>query len=200
MVSVFWLKYGTQADIRFPVTKRAVLDLAATGDWTPATGDTKISKNGGNFANAVNNPAAVGGTGSVGWKLTLTATELSCAELNIQIVDAATKAVEDCFLTVYTFGNASAKTKNDWSADVAQTADIGLMTQVINSVLMFTSGAFTVMGLDQISSDISTLAQYLASVDAVVADIHCLDLPAVKADTAAIKAKTDALPAIWCSP
>lgn len=105
-------KYNTQTDIRFPMIKAGVRDFAVTGDWTPATGDTKVSKDGGSDANTTNNPAIVAGTK---WKLTLTATELSCAEANIAIVDSATKAVEDQFLTVYTYGNASAKIIPDWS-------------------------------------------------------------------------------------
>lgn len=111
----YWAKYGTQTDIRFPMVKRGVADYAGTADWTPATGDTKVSKDGGSFANATNNPAAVAGTGSIGWKHTLTATELQCAELNLQIVDSATKAVEDQFITVYTYGHASAKVLADLS-------------------------------------------------------------------------------------
>lgn len=108
-------KYNTQTPITFPMIKAAVRDFAATGDWTPATGDAKISKDGGNFANTTNNPAAVGGTGSVGWTLTLTATELSCAVADIQIVDSATKAVDDQYLKVYTYGNPSAKIPIDLS-------------------------------------------------------------------------------------
>jgi hypothetical protein len=95
-----------------------VVDFAVTADWTPATGDTKISKDGGNFANTTNNPSAVGGTGSAGWTLTVTNTELSAAEVNIQVIDAATKAVEDQWLTIYTFGNASALIKPDLSDSV----------------------------------------------------------------------------------
>ncbi len=106
-------KYGVQTVFRFPMVKRGVADLAVTGDWTPATGDTKISKDGGNFANTTNNPSATGGTGSVGWTLTVTATELQAAEVNIQIVDSATKAVEDQWFTIYTYGNASAKIISD---------------------------------------------------------------------------------------
>jgi len=108
-------KYGVETVFRFPIIKRAVADFAATADWTPATGDTKVSKDGGNFANTTNNPAATGGTGSVGWTLTLTATELTAAEIDVQIVDSATKAVEDQWLTVYTYGNASAKIPMDLS-------------------------------------------------------------------------------------
>ena len=82
--------------------KAGSTDLAVTGDWTPATGDTKVSKDGGNVANTTNNPAAVGGTGSVLWTLTLTLTEMQASEVTIQIVDSATKAVEDQTLTLTT--------------------------------------------------------------------------------------------------
>jgi len=111
-------KYGTETTFRFPMIKRDATDLATSTNWTPATGDTKISKDGGDFANTTNNPSAVGGTGSVGWKLTLTATELQAAEVDIQIVDSATKAVEDQFLVIYTYGNASAKIAPDISSSI----------------------------------------------------------------------------------
>src|SRR5687767_13480536 len=111
-------KYGVQTSFRFPMVKRGVVDLAATADWTPATGDTKISKDGGAVANTTNNPAAVTGTGSVMWTLTLTATELTAAEVQIQIVDSATKAVEDTVLNIYTYGNASAKIPLDLSTSI----------------------------------------------------------------------------------
>lgn len=99
-------KYGVEATVDFPIPKVNDTDFAATGDWTPATGDTKVSKDGGNFANTSNNPAAVGGTGSVGWTLTLTATEMQAARVAVQIVDAA---VENQFIVIETYGNASAQ-------------------------------------------------------------------------------------------
>jgi len=111
----FWAKYGTETTFTFPILKRAVIDLAATADWTPATGDTKVSKDGGNVANTTNNPAAVGGTGSVLWKLTLTATELQAAVVDVQIVDSATKTIEDQVIKIFTYGNASAKIVPDLS-------------------------------------------------------------------------------------
>ena len=106
---IFLQEYATQGAIVFTMVKRSAVDLAASADWTPATGDTKISQDGGNVANTTNNPAAVGGTGSVLWSLTLTASELTCAVATIQIVDSATKAVEDQALKVYTVGHPSAK-------------------------------------------------------------------------------------------
>jgi hypothetical protein len=117
-------KYNTQTTFTFPMPKAGSRDLAATGDWTPATGDTKISKDAGNVANTTNNPAAVGGTGSVMWSLVLTAAELSAAVIDVQFVDSATKAVDDQSLKIYTYGNASAKIP----------FDLSVLTQSVNVV------------------------------------------------------------------
>ena len=105
-------EYGVATTIIFPVVKAGSQDLAASGDWTPATGDTKISKDGGNVANTGSNPTAVGGTGSVLWSLSLTAAEMQANEITIQIVDSATKAIEDQVLTLTTrLGGQVAATK-----------------------------------------------------------------------------------------
>src|SRR5262245_53775899 len=107
----FELEYGVQADIRFPMIKRGVVDFAVAADWTPAAGDTKISIDGGTVANVsitTTNPAAIGGTGSTLWKLTLGASDLTGKEMAIQIVDSATKAVEDQCFIVRTYGHQSA--------------------------------------------------------------------------------------------
>lgn len=108
-------KYATATTIYFSMVKRGVVDLAQSGDWTPATGDTKVSINGGTLANTTNNPAAVAGTNGVLWSLALTTGELTGADIRVQIVDSATKAVEDQSLTIYTYGNASAKIVADYS-------------------------------------------------------------------------------------
>jgi len=115
-------QYGIATTIIFPVVKAGSQDLAATGDWTPAGGDTKISKDGGNVANTTNNPAAVGGTGSVLWTLTLTAAEMQASEITIQIVDSATKAVEDQILTLTTrLGGQLAATQGIIVGDIDNT-------------------------------------------------------------------------------
>jgi hypothetical protein len=95
-------QYGVAQTVYFTCYKAGTADFAATADWTPATGDTKISKDGGNVANTSNNPAAVGGTGSVWWSLALTATEWQAGQILIQIVDSATKAIDDVSLAYST--------------------------------------------------------------------------------------------------
>jgi hypothetical protein len=137
---VMLAKYNTQTAFPFPMVKRGVVDLAVSADWTPATGDTKVTKDGGNVANTTNNPAAIGGTGSALWTLTLTATELSCADATVQIVDSATKAVEDQVIKVYTFGNASAK----YLVDFSDTVRFGLTA--MPNVASGSAGAIIVAG------------------------------------------------------
>lgn len=112
-------EYGVALTLRFPMIKAGSQDLAGSVDWTPATGDTKLSKDGANVANATNNPSAVGGSGSKLWSLALTATELQAGEVVVQIVDSATKAVEDQVLVIHTFGNAAARHKFNLNATIA---------------------------------------------------------------------------------
>lgn len=109
---VFLRKYGVASTIDFPMIKRGVVDFAVSADWTPAAGDCKISKDEGADANSANLPAAP--TSTTGkWKLALTATEMQAARIAITIIDAATKAVEDQFLIIETYGNASAQYTGD---------------------------------------------------------------------------------------
>ena len=181
-------KYGVQTSFRFAVVKRGVVDLAATGDWTPATGDTKISKDGGNVANTSNNPSAVGGTGSVLWSITLTAAELQAAEIVIQIVDSATKAIEDQTLVIYTYGHASAKIQ----ADLSDSVWLGL-----------TGGSTIKAKTDLIPASPAqegTLSTIEGKVDSVLADTNELQVDWVNGGRLdllidGIKAKTNLIPA-----
>src|SRR5262245_5695037 len=102
-------KYGVATHIYVPIIKRAAVDFAVSGDWSPAAGDVKISKDGGAAANVTNLPIAITmGNGAI-WDLSLTATELQAAKIVITVVDSATKAVEDQCIVIETFGNASAE-------------------------------------------------------------------------------------------
>jgi hypothetical protein len=90
--------------IRVPVIKAGAIDFAASGDWTPAAGDVKISKDGGTQANIGTLPTYTNGA----WQFQLTAAELTCKQLEIMVVDSATKAVEDQAILVETYGSFSA--------------------------------------------------------------------------------------------
>lgn len=107
-MSVFWRKYATATavgtHIRIPIYKAGSNDFATGGDWTPAAGDVKISKNSGAEANIATLPSYVNGA----WEFTLSIGELATKTLTVKVVDAATKAVDDQFFIVETFGHASA--------------------------------------------------------------------------------------------
>ncbi len=109
-------KYGVARHIYIPIIKRAVVDYAVGADWTPVAGDVKISKDGGAAANVTNLPTAiVMGNGAI-WDFSLTTTEMQAAQINVTIVDAATKAVEDQGFIIETYGNASAQHAFDISS------------------------------------------------------------------------------------
>lgn len=122
-------KYNTQEDFYFPMVKRGAVDFAVSGDWTPATGDVKISKDGGTAADTTNLPTAVTMGNTAMWKLTLTATELSAKKILITVADAATKAVEDQMLIIHTYGNASAQHPFDLGTALSSQT-VGTVTNV----------------------------------------------------------------------
>ena len=113
----FLRKYGTGtgADVIIPIIKRGVVDFAVTADWSPASGDVKVSKDGGTEANIGTLPVI---NGTSGWKFVFADAELQCKSLTIRVVDSATKAIEDQFLVVETYGHASAMYPVDLSASV----------------------------------------------------------------------------------
>jgi len=115
-MSVEWRKYGTQTTIYFPLIKASSQNFAVSGDYTHASGDVKISKDGGAAATATNSPSAITMGNGAMWSLTLTATEMQAAEIVVTIIDAATKAVEDQMIKLHTFGHTSAKIVADLSA------------------------------------------------------------------------------------
>jgi hypothetical protein len=119
MGPAFSRKYGvgTGADIYIPMIKRGVVDYAVGADWTPATGDVKISKDGGTAANIGTLPVAVTMGNGAMWHFVFADAELQCKTALITIVDSATKAVEDQMFIVETFGNTSAMFKFDFSSN-----------------------------------------------------------------------------------
>lgn len=101
-MSQFIRPYGVAFNVRIPIVKAGSSDFAASADWTPAAGDVKLSKDGGTVANITTLPTAVAGTGSVLWDFSFSATEAQAAEITVQIVDAAVKAVQDQAFSVIT--------------------------------------------------------------------------------------------------
>lgn len=111
-MAVFLRKYGVTLSggtvIRLPMVKRGVVDFAVGADWTPASGDVKVSKDGGAAANIGTLPTAVAMGNGAFWEFTLTGTELSAKTVVVTVADSATKAVEDQCFVVETYGDTSA--------------------------------------------------------------------------------------------
>jgi len=104
--TVYLRQYGVAGKVRRSIVKRGVIDIAVSADWTPATGDVKISKDGGAIANIGTLPAVI--ASSAMWEYTISATEMQAAEICITVIDSATKAVEDDQFTIQTYGNNAA--------------------------------------------------------------------------------------------
>jgi len=112
-MSIYLRKYGTITEagthIRVPMVISGENNFATVDDWTPTAGDVKISKDGGALANIGTLPTFSEGA----WEFQFATSELEAKQVDIQIVDSATKAVEDQFIAVETFGHASAMFQYD---------------------------------------------------------------------------------------
>jgi hypothetical protein len=131
-------KYGVARKIRIPMVKRAVVDHAVGADWTPAAGDVKISKDGGAAANVTNLPTAIAMGNSAIWEFSLTAAEMSAAQINVTVADSATKAVEDTGFDIETYGNAAGQHQ----VDLADSVRAGL-TALPNAAAEAAGGLYT---------------------------------------------------------
>lgn len=106
-------KYGEATTFMVPMIVAGAQDFATSSDWTPASGDVKVSKDDGGFVNVGTLPSAVGNS----WKFTLSVSEMQAARVVVQVVDQdATKAVEDQQINLVTYGNASAQNAFDLDA------------------------------------------------------------------------------------
>jgi spore maturation protein SpmB len=101
-MSTISIPWGTATTFRAPIVKAGSTDYALAADWTYDTGDVKVSKDGGAFANIATTPSFVSGVGVAAINWTLTAAETEATEIVIQVIDSATKAVQDQFFRLQT--------------------------------------------------------------------------------------------------
>jgi spore maturation protein SpmB len=99
-MSTISIPWGTATTFRAPIVKAGSTDYALTADWTPAAGDVKVSKDGGAFANITTLPTFIASAAALNW--TLSAAETEATEVVIQVIDSATKAVQDQFFRLQT--------------------------------------------------------------------------------------------------
>jgi hypothetical protein len=117
-MAVFRRKYATATHVYLPMIKRGVVDFAVGADWTPQTGDVKVSIDGGAAADIGTLPAAIAmGNGAI-WDFTVATGEATGKKIVITVADSATKAVEDQCFEIETYGHASAEIPIDLSDSV----------------------------------------------------------------------------------
>lgn len=110
----------TGTNLRVQLAK--VSGQALSADWTPATGDVKVSKDSGSEANIGTLPSFVNGA----WEFVLTAAELSAKTACVRVASAAPKHVDDAFIVIETFGDPLAMFKDDIGAVGFGPADSGV--------------------------------------------------------------------------
>ena len=149
-------EYGVAATLEIPVVIAGDTALAASTDYTPASGDAKISKNGGTLANLTTTPSFVGGSGSKLLQISLSATEMQAERVVVQIVDTA---IEDQFVMIETYGHSSA-THEMFPCDVKKIDDdddaadkLGLMCAAIQIAIVASGSTTTLIKTNRIESD-----------------------------------------------
>jgi len=125
---MFTFPYGVAVTFLCPVIDAGTTDFALSADWTPIAGDVKVSKDEGSVANIGTLPTIVGGTGGALWKFTLSATEMQAKHVDIQIVDSATKAVEDQAIHIETLLTVEGATEAGTLSTAVMTTDLGEAT------------------------------------------------------------------------
>ena len=115
---MFMRKYGTAATVNgVPLITRGAVDFKSNP--TLSTGDVKISKDDGAFANLATLPTVTPASGT-SVKIVLSDAELQCKSATIIFVDQTSpKEWEDQEIIIETFGNASAMHAVDFSDAVA---------------------------------------------------------------------------------
>lgn len=170
-------RYGVATTVFFPLIDKGATDFEAT-PVTIASGDCKISKDGGAFANTTT--ASFSHVAGGIYSIPLTATEMQAKQIILKIVDqTGTKEWEDQCIIITTCANASAEIPNLADGSVATAiTDIGTVDTVVDAIKAKTDN------LPSDPADASDVAALINAVDDFV-----------DTEVAAIKAKTDLIPA-----
>lgn len=138
----FFRPYGVAAKIRAPMVKAGSDDLAASADWTPATGDVKVSKDGGAIANVGTLPAVI--SSSAMWEFTLSATEMEADEITVTVIDSATKAVKDTAFSIRTTIPGALRVRKAQGAD--DSTHVTLDASASETDDLYNACAFAIIG------------------------------------------------------
>lgn len=202
-------KYGvlltTARAISFYLYQVDGIDLEPSATFV--AGDVTISKDGGAEANIANLPVDEG----QGYRIILTAAELTASRVRIAIVDqSATKVWLDITIVIETYGNASAMQAFDLDLAATGTGGAGLTSQNVRDAMKLspTAGAPAAgsvdLALDNIEADtnelqsddipglIETLNDFDPAVD-VVENVTLVGTTTTNADLVTALENADAL-------
>lgn len=116
-------EYGVATEVYMVVPKVDDTDLAATGDYAYTAGDIKLSKDGAATANPASSPTEIDMGTFMFLQIDLSASEMQCESLLIQIADAA---LEHNALVIETYGHASSRHPGILGSANAQKLDLQL--------------------------------------------------------------------------
>jgi len=164
---------GAGADVHIPIIKRAVVDFAVGADWTPATGDVKITIDGGATANIATLPVVLAMGNSALWKFVFSNAELTGKKIVVTVADSATKAVEDQCIMIETHGHASAQYVPDFTVALATPTNItaGVITTVTNLTNAPTTGDLTATMKTSVTTAATASTPVAASVTGAVGSV-----------------------------
>jgi hypothetical protein len=168
-MSVFLRPYGVVAVIDgIVLIARGVADYRVNP--TLATGDVKVSKNGGAFANLTTLPT-VTPAGDTSVRVDLSATEMQAARIVVRFIDQTNpKEWEDQELLIETYGHASAQLP----IDLHNTVNLGLtslpsVVPGVESGLPTLDSNLRVKAVSEVVSDKAGYALSSSGLDAVAA-------------------------------
>jgi hypothetical protein len=172
-------QYGVACTLYFPLIDKGATDFEST-PVTIASGDCKISKDGGAFANTTT--ASFSHVAGGIYSIPLTATEMQAKNIVVKIVDqTGTKEWEDQCIIIDTVNHASAEIPSLW----------GILQSTASGAITATSLAADTITAAKVATDVTTeLQSGLATAAALATVDDFLDT-----EIAAIKAKTDNIPA-----
>lgn len=97
-------KWGVATHVRVPLELFGGGDFAASADYTPGTGDVKVSKDGGAAANITTLPSAIAMGNTAYWDFPLSATEMQASEVIVTLAEnGSPRVLEQQFILIETY-------------------------------------------------------------------------------------------------
>ncbi len=183
--------YGVATTLYFPLIDKGATDFEST-PVTIASGDCKISKDGGAFANTTT-ASFVHVAGGI-YSIPLTATEMQAKVVVVKIVDqTGTKEWEDQAIIVATVNHASAEIPSLWASvqDIAANAitatsiasDAITAAKIADNAIDAASIADGAIDAATLATGTITAAKFAAgAIDAAAIATDAIDADAIKTD------------------